>query len=263
MIVDALKASSVEKLKGILKDRYGLGLQVQFLLDLDKVKSVTDIAVADNGDLEIPINANGEWMAQAVIPEAGKLHPEDVPAIADMVRLVLEPTLYKWILEQKEVNQRSQPSWFKTELFAVPEEESSDRLSLISSILILRSKTPMTITKIAMEIHDITNRWAYLSLKDVASGIKTLEDIKSVGPITLFVEKDEDLTPEQRELLSQYSLNSNPDEHPLILIGTSDQKNSHLSDLQAVKIDLDRLPKNMHELRETLALLLDREASLN
>lgn len=272
MITDVLKSSSVERLRGILKDRYGLGLRINFLVDSQKINSSSEGFSVASDNLEIPIVANGRLMATAVVPSAGRLSNHEHSAITEMIRLVLEPALYLWFMAQTEHNLHASksPSTAASVLFDVREveafEDTPDRMNLIASIFRLQSTAPTKnkelIRRMSINIHEVTERWAYLQLSDVREGIKTVEDLKQIGPITLFVENESDISYELAQIFSQFALESDPSQHPLILIGATSSRADFDHPLQCVTIDADRLPLESRQLRQTLTMLLDREATL-
>jgi hypothetical protein len=274
MFSDSLKSSSVHKLESLLKDRYGLGMQVNFLVDSAKQETTTDSYYLVDSDLKVPVVAKGKWLATVVVPSAGRLEFKDHSAIADLVRLVLEPTLYSWYLEQFENNQKS--AFVNSEnnildnisdeintidSFETPSEHG--KMQIIGSVLRLKSSNTKQINKVALEIHEIADRWAFLRFNEIMAGIHDLNDLKSLGPVTLFIEDLSALPLNMLSLISNYSLDSSPDDHPLILIATRESKEKVSENIQSILVDVDRLPAEINQLRDTVTLLLDREATIN
>lgn len=274
MFSDSLKSSSVQKLENLLKDRYGLGMQVNFLVDSAKQETTEDSFYVVASDLKVPVVAKGKWLATVVVPSAGRLEFKDHSAIADLVRLVLEPTLYSWYLEQFENNQKSSFINSENNVFNNITEEINtidnfatqseyEKMHIIGSVLRLKSSNLKQINKVAIEIHEIADRWAFLRFNEIMAGIHDVGDLKSLGPVTLFIEDLTGLPLNMLALISNYSLDSSPDDHPLILIATRETKEKVSENIQSILIDVDRLPIEINQLRDTVTLLLDREAPIN
>ena len=98
-----LDSSFVNRLKQILASRYGKGLQIRQLMDLSELESEEEVFTRGR-DLHVPIKVNGAFLGTAVVPSADDLNSEKRQGVAQLIRMVLEPAMYKWYLDQREAN---------------------------------------------------------------------------------------------------------------------------------------------------------------
>ena len=273
----ALNSSFVNRLKQILESRYGKGLQIRQLMDLNELQSLE--AFTRGRDLHIPIQVNGSLLGTAVVPFADDLNQEKRQGVTQLVRMVLEPAMYRWYLEQKESNleelNKAEPNLENVRVFGdepeLVEPYESPASELISHLIHLEGRSENTNKKIALQLHELTGRWAFVPFNDIKSELETSEDIAKLGAMTIFVEKVEELTPSEQELLLNYISENRSEEEPLILT-TSTLK---LNDLNAVNIvsnfldeisincfEVDRAPVNKETLKEVLELFFLKDSPL-
>lgn len=273
----ALNSSFVNRLKQILESRYGKGLQIRQLMDLNELQSSE--AFTRGRDLHIPIQVNGSLLGTAVVPFADDLNQEKRQGVTQLVRMVLEPAMYRWYLEQKESNleelSKAEPNLENVRVFGdepeLVEPYESPASELISHLIHLEGRSENTNKKIALQLHELTGRWAFVPFNDIKSELETSEDIAKLGAMTIFVEKVEELTPSEQELLLNYISENRSEEEPLILT-TSTLK---LNDLNAVNIvsnfldeisincfEVDRAPVNKETLKEVLELFFLKDSPL-
>lgn len=273
----ALNSSFVNRLKQILESRYGKGLQIRQLMDLNELQSSE--AFTRGRDLHIPIQVNGSLLGTAVVPSADDLNQEKRQGVTQLVRMVLEPAMYRWYLEQKESNleelSKAEPNLENVRVFGdepeLVEPYESPASELISHLIHLEGRSENTNKKIALQLHELTGRWAFVPFNDIKSELETSEDIAKLGAMTIFVEKVEELTPSEQELLLNYITENRSEEEPLILT-TSTLK---LNDLNAVNIvsnfldeisincfEVDRAPVNKETLKEVLELFFLKDSPL-
>ena len=280
MITDILSSTSVERLKGILHQRYGKGLEVSFLNDSRIVEQTGGAFSVFEGDLHIPIQSNGQFLAVAKIPEAESLPQSSREAISEIVRLILEPAFYNWYLRQSEENRES------TDLQKIgglqiidatqaPESEAlsdDEDMSQHAPVILITSKNPHRIPRVAQQVHDTLNRWAFVRWSELHTQIKTLQDLRSLGAMTILVEDVLFLSEDQKNLLNEWAQTSLEGSEPALIIGSTlgwkeikDQKvlpEALLYQSGFHQIEADRLPSDRRFCEEAIKLLLDKEAAL-
>lgn len=293
MFIEVLSNNSVQRLMGILKSRYGLGFEMGFLSDVtglqhDRQQSPSTI----EGDLLIPLWKNGHYLGTVKIPHGGLVAEKQRREIIELVVMVLEPALYLTILGQTggltlgdssssavRVSDKlggismdlQDLSFDFTSEFS--DSGSSDKSTLCSAGFLLEATNPHLIPKVAVHIHEVSQRWAMLRFEDVRDTLNSLSDLKNLGAMTLLIQDVLSLNPVQQGLLAEYFEEANVDTEPLVLIGcvgkltdlvTKKSVHSVLAQqLQAYRLELDRMPRDFSQMKEALELVLDRRSLLN
>lgn len=284
MLNKSLDNTSVIKLKQLIASRFGKGLEIRQLMDMSG--SEISIVTMKGSDLHIPIHAEGHFLGTAVVPAALDLNEEKKSDLAQMVRLVLEPTMYNWYLERKETNlQQLADAQFPTDnlkLFGeeIPpinetlEQNDADssgglqRSQLISNLIHLEGKNPLMVKKIALQLHEMTHRWAFVPFADVKDQLQTALDISKMGAMTIFVDEVQALSSQEQDLLLEYLAAPRCDEEPLVITASSltmgELKNSdlhpHLLDeVEINSFEVERAPLGYQNLKEVLELFFLRD----
>ena len=280
MITDILSSTSVERLKGILHRRYGKGLEVSFLNDSRIVEQTGGAFSVLEGDLHIPIQSNGQFLALAKIPEAESLPQSSQEAISEIVRLILEPAFYNWFLRQSEENREASDLQKIGGLQIIDEaqeltdesEDFSEEMDQHAPVILITSKNPHRIPRVAQQVHDTLNRWAFVRWSELGNQVKTLQDLRSLGAMTILVEDLMHLSEEEKTLLNEWAQTSQEGSEPALIIGSTlgwneikDQRvlpEALLFQSGFYQIEADRLPSDRRFCEEAIKLLLDKEAAV-
>nr|BFD68851.1 hypothetical protein HAGR004_38730 [Bdellovibrio sp. HAGR004] len=284
-----LDSSFVERLKQILANRYGKGLQIRQLMDLSDISDADEVFTRGR-DLHIPIRVNGNFLGTAVVPSADDLNSEKRSGVAQLVRMVLEPAMYKWYLDQKEANleelNKVQPNLENVRLFgeSLPSiddilNEDSPALTespaneLVSHLIHFEGRSENNNKKVALQLHELTGRWAFVPFNDIKGQLHSSMDIARLGGMTIFVENVENLNPSEQELLMEYISEDHLADEPLIV--TSSLKNldelGSVSSLDPKLVDelsvncfeVDRAPLTAQGLKEVLELFFLKDSPTN
>jgi len=283
MLTEIMGKNSVLRLKGILADRYGMGLTLTSMI------SATDVDVnhmkneVREGILHVPICVHGKYLATAMMNRAEALTNDEITAISDLVRLVLEPALFSMFLERQETNigeasQKIAKSENVVELRSSPRRANTlanwdhTRPEFSTPMILLESAHPHTISRVALHIHEIGDRWALVRYTELRSHLQTMRDLTELGPMTLVIDDILMLSMQEQSILAEYSHEADPNSEPLILIGSTsplaelgERQTIHQELLQVLlpsRLELDRLPKDFSQLRQAVDLFLDRKALL-
>lgn len=276
-MLEVLQKNSVLKLQKLLKDRYGIGLQVTSMINAVDVDVRHQHSELRGSSLCVPVCARGKYLATAILTRANVLSEAEITAVVDMVRLVLEPALFSVYLERHEKNTRSEiHKNLNNVLFFNNETNKSnnttnddlDRPNFSTALILLESKNPHTISRIAIHIHEISGRWAFLKYAEIKDSFQSLQEIREMGALTLFIEDLLLLSPHEQEIIAKVNLTAQNE--PLILIGCSSdfdelmQKkmiNERLARiLNASRIELNRMPQDFSQMRMAVDITLDRQA---
>lgn len=277
MVKNIMESTSIQRLQGILQSRYGTGLRVEFMSDVSLMDSGSQAPSFVEGALRIPIFSEGQFLAKAVLPDASAIGHSDYETISDLVRMVLEPLMSKWLVHQPLVNR----TVLKENENVIPmfriynsNEESTeltqDDISVRSfqtSAIYLQTRNPLLIHKVASTIHEISGRWASVPFEQVQSEIESILDIQDLGAMTLIVNDLLNLTPEKRALLADYLANEPSQDMPLLVVSSSTPLNELVDQevvtkefavqMQKCVLEVDRLPLKLEDLKQTLELFLE------
>lgn len=283
-----LDSSFVNRLKQILASRYGKGLQIRQLMDLSELESEEEVFTRGR-DLHVPIKVNGAFLGTAVVPSADDLNSEKRQGVAQLIRMVLEPAMYKWYLDQREANlaeiSKANVSLDNVHLFAeeMPSieeliEENADQvqspgLELISQLIHLEGHSDTTNKKVALQLHEMTGRWAFVPFNDIKGQLHSAFDISKMGGMTIFIENADQLNAAEQELLMEYLAEERGSEEPLII--TSSKLNADelenveglssalVDELTVNAFEVDRAPLTMQGLKEVLELFFIKDGPID
>lgn len=283
-----LDSSFVNRLKQILSNRYGKGLQIRQLMDLSELQSEDD-AYTRGRDLHVPIKVNGALLGTAVVPSADDLNQEKRQGVTQLIRMVLEPAMYKWYLDQREANlaeiSKANLSLENVHLFAeempsiddlLKEDEDLAKglsLDLISHLIHLEGRTETTNKKVALQLHEMTGRWAFVPFNDIKGQLHSAFDISKLGGMTIFIENVETLNASEQELLMEYLSDERSADEPLIITSTKmdagelelvETLSAGLIDELSVNcFEVDRAPVTTQGLKEVLELFFMKDAPID
>jgi hypothetical protein len=144
----------------------------------------------------------------------------------------------------------------------------AEKKTLITSLLHLQGHDNSLIKKIALQVHDFSARWAFVSFEDICNEISTEMDICNLGGMTLFFENIETLAPKHQELLAEYLSSPRSLSEPLILTSSTLSLESLserlvsdalIKDIQTSHLEVQRAPLNSQMLRDLLDLFFHRD----
>lgn len=282
MLKHVVESAAVEKLKGIIKDRYGKVLSIQSMLEASDISSGDDSYFVKKNSLHIPIQVHDHYFATAVVADAGTLKTEDQLAISYMVKMVLEPEFYNWYLHQNSHNTQNFKAADNVVSIFTPHDltqfmdedlssEDDEELpwedsGLHEHLICLEAKNPNLIPRFAYEIHEVSQRWAFLKYNDIQNQVSSIDDLLALGNLTLLIEDVLQISPEHREIIAKYINHESKSERPLLIIGSASQieslaeqgilESSFAQILVDHRLEAERLPRDSKLLQETLEIML-------
>lgn len=290
MYNSTLDSSFVNRLKDILASRYGKGLQIRQLMDLSGISLEKEVFTRGR-DLHIPILVNGAYLGTAVVPSADDLNEEKKVGVTQLVRMVLEPAMYKWYLEQREANltelTKAQVSFENVSVFGdeplptideiledMPLKQNvSPGMELISHMIHLEGSSDTTNKKVALHLHEMTQRWAFVPFNDIKGQLHSSFDIAKMGAMTIYIEKLEALNEPEQELVMEYLNEEHFHDEPLIITSSqmgfkeleaSGLVSSRLMDEVSVNtFEVDRAPLTSTALKDVLELFFLKDQEPN
>jgi hypothetical protein len=119
----------------------------------------------------------------------------------------------------------------------------------------------------SLSIHEISERWAFLNYSDIQDHLQTVQDLKSLGTLTLVIDDVLRLSPARQQVLFDYLNVSTPAEEPLVVVGCTSsieqlerQQIIHpglARILKAHRLEVERLPRDPKLLQESLEIMLE------
>lgn len=285
MIQEMMKLASIVRLKGILKSRYGKGMEITTMVDSSEIPRGESYLLRGNS-LLIPIMANDHYLATAIVPHAEGISETDRQAITYLVKMVLEPEFYSWYLDQMTHNSLLshlatdniisihapfdlRDSFFSESAPDLAFEDQQTSGLIVddgTNVLFLEAHSPHQIQKVAVDIHEVSERWAYLRFQDVKDQIQSAQDLVGLGSLTLFIEDILAVGDFHREIISEYLKHPHSKNEPLLLIGSAtsfqdlqarDMLHPDLAQiLETHRLEIDRLPRTRDLFREAIEMVL-------
>ena len=288
---------AIEKLQRLIKSRYGKEIKLRQLSDARTQNSTKDFHLIGE-DLHVNLKQDNHFLGTVIVPNASDLKSEAHQQMCQMIRMVMEPTLYSWFLERKENNIKQINSFnFSKQNLSLFEELIEDEIEtesesdlelnnendefeldenlslegfenkksgLQSKIIHLNGKNDSLNRKVALQIHDMAHRWAFVPLQDMANSIESVQDLQKLGALTLYIDKIENLSPELQSILVDYLKLVQNEEEPL-LISTSVLNNQEIKNSTALvaklkdhmlvnTFEVDQAPLNYSHLKDVLEM---------
>lgn len=263
MTTDILQTASVQRLQGLLKHRYGKGLEVRFVVDTTDSQLNADSATVSSGDLFIPIQLHGMFLGLARIPSVQDLPSTSIEAITEVVRLILEPALYRRYLDGTPAESQVDGESGQIHLIQGEGRDSSGDVS--PKAVLLQSTNPNRINRVAICLYETTERWAMLRYSDIKS-FGSVREIEALGKSIIFVEDLLLLSPSEILILADYLKTANTSVQPMILVGSTralpeieacgHYPESMVQELARFNAELDRWPQDEKTLKLALELCL-------
>jgi hypothetical protein len=278
MVREVLNSTAMGTLRGIIQDRYGLGIDLRFIQGVSSGNKLERDSFEFEGHVHFPIMVADRLLATAVIENGSRLSQHEQRTAGELIRLFLEPELFSKYLEQVTSNyeaegKAAQQDSDESNLVQLnrksvwePESQSGNK-SLSSNLFVFESPNNKMLFRLASNIHELSGRWAFLNIKDIKSGISNAEDLRSLGTITLFIDDLSQLEVKFQELLAEVLLSSQPDQEPLFIVGSTSPIQTLIDEnlispklsklLQTYVMDAERLPKDPRLLQESLEIMME------
>lgn len=268
--------TSFLRLQQLVKSRYGKGVKV---LPMMKVSSehLINSFYYHGIDLHIPIFVKQNYLGTAVITEGRDLSTDEQSSLAETVRLVLEPNLYSRWLKRREENLAEvsrldfTPSDnlilfndLEKKYLDVSHQEDKLNVRLVSNLIHLHGKNEFLIKRVAVQVHELSSRWAFLPFRDL-SEIRNTNDLINLGAVSLFVENVETLESEHQQLILSYLASPRASDEPLIITASSlplsglresgKLDSALVEEMTFTCFEVDRAPLSTFELKDILEMM--------
>lgn len=257
------------KANELIREKYGKNLSYRAIkLISENAKTLHDENFYSLGDdLVIPLKLKNFNLGDVIVSRGSLLNQDQKLEVLDLVKFLVEPKVYSLQLRQSEenlINQTSKPLTLVTARSVVPiHPPEKFRKQTLSQILMLKSHTELTRNKVALKIHEMTERNLFVHLDDIINSISSKEEIKTLNDVTVYIADITLLSKATLNLLQEY-LDMNSADGPLFLVGSSlsleaienvDWPESLKKDLMGFYFDIDRVPLSQQTSPEILELL--------
>lgn len=246
---------TIAKLNRILDGLMGVKLGLEFMSvdeltldawdfeDLQILAEPTDknpAYIEDNlgSAFGFPVYLESQLTGLAVVRGWDGARPRQLILLAELITAILErrskgqekrETLQR-IEERMIVNEEkpanvislpNRPRVNKTEEAITTEVSAPLEISPLTTLpLLILAKPEFPMHRAAVEIHELSNRWAMVNLKDLTPDTLDSEDnLKQLGGVTLFIESLESLSTEHQIKLAEYLAGHPAPEMPQIIAG--------------------------------------------
>lgn len=255
------------KANELIKEKYGKSLTYRAIkLISENSETVnSDNFYSSGDDLIIPLKLKNFNLGDVIVSRGSSLNQQQKSEVSDLIKFLVEPKIYSLQLKQSEENLLSfRPlslvnSGRVVELYRA---EKFRKLTL-SPILMLKSHTELTRNKVALKIHEMTERNLFVHLEDILPSLHSKDDLKTLSDVTVYINDILSLSKTTLNLLQEYLEIASVD-GPLFLVGSSlgqntvatqDWPKSLKKDLMDFYFDIDRVPLSQQDSRDILELL--------
>ena len=143
-----------------------------------------------------------------------------------------------------------------------PDEDDLSTSKLLSHLCNLEGSNSTLVKKVALQIHEMTHRWAFAPWESVRSQIKTVSDLVNLGAMTLFVEDVTQLAMEDQVLIEEYLTGDRSSQDPLFItacksiedLSTDTFFPNFFDEMEVSSFKIDKAPMDFNSLREVLEL---------
>lgn len=252
----------------LVKQKYGKNLiykSIKLVGDVGQDNSQPYYFSGD--DLVIPLKNENSTLGDIVVTRGLYLSAEEKYEIVNMIKNLFKDQLVQ--LKPQPNQETAIDNISNVIAFSSKQKKTSlrheepQRKQTLSKVLLLKSHTEMSRTKVALKIHEMTQRNLLVRLNDIMNSIETASDFKSLDDVTIYIENIE-LVPEADLNKVQDYLQKEFKSGPLFLIGSTlspeaimntNWKASFQNDLLGFYFDIDRVPLSQQTSAEILELL--------
>lgn len=219
-------------------------------------------------DLIIPLKTKKYDLGDIIVSRGAYLSEQQKSEVTDLVKLLLQPTLYNMQLKKIELSlTNASESQIKIDQnLKIVELFNSDSFNkqTLSNIILLKSQLEISRTKVAFKIHEMTQRNIFVRLDDIIDSVQNASELKNLDDTTIFINDVQSLSQSSLKLLAGYLDLNTGTNGPLFLVGSTqtmaeisaqEWPESLKKDLLGFYFDIDRVPLSQQDSEEILDLL--------
>lgn len=267
---DLQNDSAWKKASSLIKEKYGKNLTYRSikLLPNELQNSQQSLFYSMGDDLIIPLKSKNVNLGDVIVDRGSLLDFQQKSEIADLVKFLVEPKLYNVQLKKSEEQFKgfSRPS---LALVTEPEtivdlfKNEEQKRKTLSQLILLKSHTELSRNRVALKIHEMTERNLFVHLDDIMATLNSKDDLSTLSDITIYIADIQNISDTSMNLLKEYFECDNK-EGPLFLVGSSlsmesiaeqNWPESLKKDLMGFYFDIDRVPLAQQTSEDILELL--------
>lgn len=259
--------SSINKLKSLIQKRFGKGLEISRLTDLNSVKPDSDFFFKKT-DMIIPIFHDETYLGTAIVKKADDVDEEQWFTLSSLVKMTLTPALYSQYLSLQENNLQVVEDEVENDIGPAIQLDVKATVhcdsKIISQVIHLNGINEIVL-KVAHQIHELEKRWGFVPLKDLNIKLEEISDLKKLGAMTVFIKDITELNLHQQNIIAQYLAEVSGSEFPLVIIGSAlnlEEIANHpsittdlLLGLDKFTFEVNKAPMNYAKLKEVAEML--------
>ncbi len=266
---DLLQDSVWLKTNSLIKEKYGKSLSYRAMkLISDSADNAEKIFYSNGDDLIIPLKSKNMNLGDVVVDRGSLLDPQQKMEVADLVKFLVEPKLYSIQLKQSEEAIKYSGRALtlvstKAQILDLYEPEAVEKRKTLSQVILLKSHTELSRNRVALKIHEMTERNLFVHLDDIIKSVSSKEELATLSDVTIYVDDVEKLT-EKTMVLLKDAIETVTENGPLFLVGSNldmdsilqkDWPESLKKDLAGFFFDIDRVPMAQQTSEDILELL--------
>ena len=209
------------------------------LLRTNRADRPTYIQGDADGTFGFPVTLQGAFAGLVIISGWQGANPAQILQLAEFLTLVLESSFER---SERATNLRTlherlqlvdlqnnvvplRPTRLREEfdiqkIYRLPEKPVSLDMALSKLSLLIEIPDGFPLHRIAHEIHEMSARWAFVALENLAPDIlESVDSLKALGGVTLYIANLGSLTATQQTHLAQYLAIQPTEEMPQIVAG--------------------------------------------
>ena len=276
-MIDLFNDSVWIKANDLIKEKYGKSLTYR------SIKLMSDDTVSNNcgfysngDDLVIPLKLKNYNLGDVIVDRGSFLDVQQKSEVTDLIKFLVEPKLYNIQLKKSEEglisrSHRALSLVDETEsVIELHQDDIDPKKQTLSQIILLKSNTELTRNRVAMKIHEMSERNLFVHLDDIINSLSTKEDLATLTDVSIYINDVQSLSMSTMLLIKEH-LDSNCTDGPLFLVGSNLSMESILAqqwpdgfrqDLAGFYFDIDRVPMAQQTSEDVLELLFFQLDSL-
>lgn len=277
-MIDLFNDSVWIKANDLIKEKYGKSLTYRAIKLMGSEAGAKDnTGFYSNGDdLVIPLKLKNYNLGDVIVDRGSFLDVQQKSEVTDLIKFLVEPKLYNIQLKKSEEglitrSNRSLTLVDSTDsVIDLYQDELAPKKKTLSQIILLKSHTELTRNRVAMKIHEMSERNLFVHLDDILNSLSNKEDIASLTDVSIYISDVQNLSMSTMQLIKEH-LDSNCADGPLFLVGSNLSMESILDqqwpdgfrqDLAGFYFDIDRVPMSQQTSEDVLELLFFQLDSL-
>lgn len=245
--------NALVRLADLVRKRFAVEIEYR---DLDVAKKKDP----ELGQLHFPVFHFSRLVGHILVRDASRLNEQKQNELADLIELCIEGpmSLGDHVNTLSEVENRikkqEQRSMLAENVFPLRRLQEEAEVKFHPKLLgfslpcLIESAHSIEIKKMALELHELSGRYAFICLNDLT--INSAAGLCSIGTATVFIPEVASLTPRKQQVLLEYLRLLGSEDYPHIIAGST----KSFAELQ----NLGTLDAQLLDLISTSHLVLDR-----